>query len=163
MLREAVKRMGRRFRARRSVGTERGASLVEYALLLALVAVVAAGSLAYLGKAVNHTLSSVAAQIAGDDLQIYPEDVNGSNMCPSSPCTITATGQTTVKFTTAGATGDVTYSYPDNLGDLLDFVVDGDVLDMQVYGHPSPPIPITLEATDSSGGTGVLQLSLVVD
>lgn len=36
-----------------------GASLVEYALLLALIAVVAVASLAFLGGQVNHALTNV--------------------------------------------------------------------------------------------------------
>jgi len=42
---------------------EAGASLVEYALLLALIAVVAIGALIALGGAVNSTLNNVANQI----------------------------------------------------------------------------------------------------
>jgi len=37
-----------------------GASLVEYALLLALIAVVAIGALTFLGNTVAHTLNNVA-------------------------------------------------------------------------------------------------------
>ena len=40
-----------------------GASLVEYALLLALVAVVAIGALVFLGGSVNNTLNQVANAI----------------------------------------------------------------------------------------------------
>ena len=39
---------------------ERGASLVEYALLLALIAVVAIGALLILGQSVSHTLNTVS-------------------------------------------------------------------------------------------------------
>jgi pilus assembly protein Flp/PilA len=42
---------------------DRGASLVEYALLLALIAVVAIGALIFLGGAVNNTLNNVASTI----------------------------------------------------------------------------------------------------
>ena len=42
---------------------EEGASLVEYALLLALVAVVAIGALVLLGHTVNNTLTNVANNI----------------------------------------------------------------------------------------------------
>ena len=42
---------------------DRGASLVEYALLLALIAVVAIGALIFLGGAVNNTLHNVANAI----------------------------------------------------------------------------------------------------
>jgi pilus assembly protein Flp/PilA len=41
-----------------------GASLVEYALLLALIAVVAIGALTFLGQSVSHTLNNVAYNIA---------------------------------------------------------------------------------------------------
>lgn len=41
-----------------------GASLVEYALLLALIAVVAIGALIFLGNTVSNTLTNVAQNIA---------------------------------------------------------------------------------------------------
>jgi pilus assembly protein Flp/PilA len=43
---------------------EAGASLVEYALLLALIAVVAIGALTFLGKTVSSTLNNVANAIS---------------------------------------------------------------------------------------------------
>jgi pilus assembly protein Flp/PilA len=43
---------------------ETGASLVEYALLLALIAVVAIGALTFLGTSVSHTLNNVANAIS---------------------------------------------------------------------------------------------------
>jgi pilus assembly protein Flp/PilA len=42
---------------------EMGASIVEYALLLALIAVVAIGALVFLGHTVNNTLGQVQQQI----------------------------------------------------------------------------------------------------
>ena len=42
---------------------EIGASLVEYALLLALIAVVALGALHFLGGSVSNTLNSVGSSI----------------------------------------------------------------------------------------------------
>ena len=42
---------------------ETGASMVEYALLLALIAVVAIGALLLLGGGVNNTLNNVAGHI----------------------------------------------------------------------------------------------------
>jgi len=50
-------------RSHLGVKEETGASLVEYALLLALIAVVAIGALIALGGAVNSTLNNVANQI----------------------------------------------------------------------------------------------------
>ena len=43
---------------------EAGASLVEYALLLGLVAVVAIGALVFLGNSVHNTLNNVGNNIA---------------------------------------------------------------------------------------------------
>jgi pilus assembly protein Flp/PilA len=40
-----------------------GASLVEYALLLALIAVVAIGALTFLGSAVTNTLQNIATNL----------------------------------------------------------------------------------------------------
>jgi pilus assembly protein Flp/PilA len=40
-----------------------GASLVEYALLLALIAVVAIGALTFLGHAVTNTLQNIATNL----------------------------------------------------------------------------------------------------
>ncbi|HXX91834.1 MAG TPA: Flp family type IVb pilin [Acidimicrobiales bacterium] len=42
---------------------ETGASLVEYALLLALIAVIAIGALHFLGGSVSNTLNSVGGSI----------------------------------------------------------------------------------------------------
>lgn len=45
--------------------TQRGASLVEYALLVALIAVVAIASVRILGRTVSQQFSTINAQIAG--------------------------------------------------------------------------------------------------
>ena len=44
---------------------ERGASLVEYALLVALIAVVAIVALRFLGESASDTLSEAGSEIAG--------------------------------------------------------------------------------------------------
>ena len=54
----------RRFRVRFINRDETGASLVEYALLLALIAVVAIGALVFLGHTVSNTLNNVGNSIA---------------------------------------------------------------------------------------------------
>jgi pilus assembly protein Flp/PilA len=54
----------RTFLADRLARNESGASLVEYALLLALIAVVAIGALIFLGHGVNNTLQNVANNLA---------------------------------------------------------------------------------------------------
>jgi pilus assembly protein Flp/PilA len=50
-------------RSQTSDKDDTGASLVEYALLLALIAVVAIGALTFLGTSVTHTLNNVANAI----------------------------------------------------------------------------------------------------
>lgn len=45
--------------------SQRGASLVEYALLVALIAVVAIASVRILGRTVSQQFSTINAQIAG--------------------------------------------------------------------------------------------------
>ena len=45
--------------------TERGASLVEYALLVALIAVVCIAAITFLGQAVSSKFSSVGSSIDG--------------------------------------------------------------------------------------------------
>ncbi len=52
-------------RARFGYKSERGASLVEYALLLALIAVVAIAGLTLLGGNANEKLSDVGGSIGG--------------------------------------------------------------------------------------------------
>ena len=46
---------------RRRVRDERGASLVEYALLLALIVVVCVGAITIIGDSTNNTLSTTAS------------------------------------------------------------------------------------------------------
>ena len=139
--------LARRSRARRVFGAETGATLVEYSLLLALVAVVAAGGLAYLGKAVNQTLGKVAAQIAGDDVsQIF---VDGSP-CTTDPCTETVLAYTTYRFTLSDPTGPVTYTYPTNLNNDLGFTVNGGALDMSLVGLSRPGRSLSRRLTAST-------------
>jgi Flp pilus assembly pilin Flp len=49
----------------RLVWDERGASLVEYALLLALIALVCVGAIQFLGNQASTPLSSVGSSLAG--------------------------------------------------------------------------------------------------
>jgi len=44
---------------------ERGASLVEYALLVALIAVICIVAIAFLGKSASQKFSSVGSSVAG--------------------------------------------------------------------------------------------------
>ncbi len=50
---------------RRHVSTDRGASLVEYSLLIALIAVVVIASVALFGGSVNNNFSQVASEVTG--------------------------------------------------------------------------------------------------
>ena len=51
--------------------SERGASLVEYTLLVALIAVVCIGAIQVLGTGANDTLTEVGTEISG----VAPEEV----------------------------------------------------------------------------------------
>jgi Flp pilus assembly pilin Flp len=59
----AVKRGSGHGRGKKDRWNELGASLVEYALVLSLVAVVAIGALVYLGSSVKKTLNTVAVDV----------------------------------------------------------------------------------------------------
>ena len=48
---------------RNLVNSERGASMAEYAILLALIAIIAVAGTAVLGQAVNNSLTNTAAQM----------------------------------------------------------------------------------------------------
>ena len=50
-------------RMRQAFGDDRGASLVEYALLVALIAVVCIGAVALLGNSASTTISGAGSQI----------------------------------------------------------------------------------------------------
>ncbi len=50
-------------RTRLQAGTERGASLVEYALLVALIAIVCIAAVSFLGGALEDDYSSVGSQL----------------------------------------------------------------------------------------------------
>ena len=50
---------------RARLGSERGASLVEYTLLVALIAVVCIGAIQVLGNGADATLTEVGSEISG--------------------------------------------------------------------------------------------------
>ena len=50
-------------RARLNIEDERGASLVEYALLVALIAVVCIAAIAFLGRSASTRFSTVGSQV----------------------------------------------------------------------------------------------------
>ena len=59
-------------RALRATG-EAGASLVEYTLLVALIAAFAIGAIAVLGKGAKHTLCDAGSKIAAADASAAPD------------------------------------------------------------------------------------------
>ena len=61
-----VKRRPGRNGGKRGPGNDLGGSLVEYALVLSLVAVVAAGALVYLGSSVSHTVNKISVAVTTD-------------------------------------------------------------------------------------------------
>ena len=61
-----VKRRPGRSGGKKGRWSDFGASLVEYVLILSLVAVVAAGALVYLGSAVSHTANKISAAVTTD-------------------------------------------------------------------------------------------------
>jgi Flp pilus assembly pilin Flp len=67
-----VKRGSEHARGNKDRWNELGASLVEYALILSLVAVVAIGALVYLGRSVSNTVSNVAVAVTPDP-QVTPD------------------------------------------------------------------------------------------
>ena len=145
--------------------TEAGATLVEYALVLALVAVTCAGTLAYLGGAVNATLSQVAAQVAGGcttggGFQIL---VGGAG-CAAEPWALTAAlGQETIfQLTTAG--GDVPVTYSCTGAGCSQFDLNRTTGSLQVLpGAPDGALPtVQVTATDSAGHIATTELAVVV-
>lgn len=87
----SAKHGGRQCRKSRAGREESGASLVEYALLLALIAVVAIGALIYLGDSTSNTLNEVAASI---NSHTAPGSQQGGTTTTTTPNTglITDTG-----------------------------------------------------------------------
>jgi Flp pilus assembly pilin Flp len=155
---------------------DEGATLVEYALLLSLVAGVSASGFAYLGKAMNRSLGSLAAEIIcppgddplacqppGNNFQIVAANGGGGDLCSTDPCTITAQGAGGPTFTAVGAVGSVTFSYPSLSG--VGYFSPGNSpgsSQLHLTGYTTPPEPVTISATDSEGDTGTLTFYLTV-
>jgi Flp pilus assembly pilin Flp len=160
-------------RTGRGARDQRGTSTVEYSLTLALVAVVSAGAMLYLGRAINNTLTAVAAQIAGDILPVGAFDSSsddpGAPLCPTSSCTIILTGESSVYFAAPEGIGQVVWQYqPQTLPHGVSFSQNPNEcglyypLCMVATGLGSGPTPIAVTATDSTGASGTLDLSLLV-
>ncbi len=155
-------RLARGLRARRQ-GDE-GASLVEYALLLALIAVVAIGALTFLGKTVSGTLNNVGNTIA-----------LGGSGGGSGPVFTDSTGtplaSTTVPNFNAGIPGQSNQFYasgtPPTTFTLTNSNLPGTMtlssggLLSGTPSTPGGPYTFTVTATDSSGSVST-QFSLTV-
>lgn len=59
----------RRFAAWLRIQSDRGASMVEYALLVALVAIIGAAGWAFVGNAISDTSNDVCGEIAAAQLE----------------------------------------------------------------------------------------------
>lgn len=94
---------------------DRGASLVEYALILALIAVLGIGALHYLGRAVSHTLNNVGNQLALGDA--YNAQLPAPSLSLGVPASLSA-GSTidasditaTLSGSSANSTGTITFT-----------------------------------------------------
>lgn len=164
-----AKQLARQRGASRTCRPDTGTTVVEYALLLALVAVAAAGGLTFAGRAMTSTLTSVAARIADGTGLTFLVD---GQPCPGDPCALTVGGTggqqgspgDTERISVAGESA-VTYNAPGPSGTPGIFYfspLPGGVLQMTVTGVPTPPLLIDVSAVDATGATGSLDLSLTV-
>jgi len=91
---KAVRRGFGHFRGNKDRQNELGASLVEYALILSLVGVVAIGALVYLGSSVSHTVNAVATAVTPDPPSVLTSVTPGSGVS----CGVMADGTTLTGF-----------------------------------------------------------------
>jgi Flp pilus assembly pilin Flp len=94
---KAVKRGSGHIGGKKDRWNELGASLVEYALILSLVAVVAIGALVYLGSSVSNTVNAVATAVTPDPPTINPvSSVSLANLTSGNPnCNVIGSSLTT--------------------------------------------------------------------
>jgi Flp pilus assembly pilin Flp len=121
--------------ARRRFRGEDGASLFEYVLLLALVTMVAVGSLVYLGQgsgSAAHVANNVSIGLSG-----------GAGTSPAPPATDWCTSSSHGCFDTIGINGQ----------QVVHFWASGGATPYS-YSLSGAPDFVTLEDLDSTGGTG---------
>jgi len=106
-LRRVARAFARRHGTHPSGPDERGATLVEYALLLALIAVVAIGALIFLGNTASNTLTNVAANINS-----HGSSGGGGAGAPAFTTPTGASGATT--FTADSSTDTYTFAATNN-------------------------------------------------
>ncbi len=90
----------------KQIKSERGASLVEYALVVVLIAVVAMAGVAVLGKGTNDAFDSIAVGLRGES-----SDSATTSTAPGDSSTSTTEAPTTTT-TTAAPTTTVTTQAP---------------------------------------------------
>ncbi len=153
-------------RSHRRAAGDRGASLLEYVLLLALVAMAGVGSLIYLGNG-SSSASHVANQVA---IGLNNATPSSADWCTSSSdgCTLSvvAQGSKYIFLTAGGGTPPYAYSLQDAPAFLS---LDGAMVtispacsDAGVSSTGRTYTGITIVATDSTGKTGDLSFSLTV-
>ena len=151
-----------------------GASLVEYALLLALVAVVAIGALIALGGSVSNTVDSVASGIAGTVTSTSNPASSSGQLALSDPSgnagpydlTVPGAGGT-AQFDTSGGVGPVSFALGTGTGRSGESVPSGATIsDTGLLTIPSGSSAGTykflVEATDSASPVPA-STQLVVD
>ena len=99
-----VKRRPGRNGGKRGLGNDLGGSLVEYALVLSLVAVVAAGALVYLGSSVSHTVNKISAAVTTDP----PSTTTTAPPPPNIVLTVALTGLASETQTATRSAGALT-------------------------------------------------------
>ena len=141
-------RLARRLRARRQGREERGASLVEYALLLALIAIVAIGALTFLGDSVSKTLNNTASTL--DSTTAAPVAPSFSPTTASFTFVDLAAGTYTAS---ANGSGPITYGETGTLPTGLTFDTGtGTISGIPAAGdYNGSPYTITISATNSVG------------
>ena len=156
--------VARRVRVRSANRDEKGASLVEYALLLALIAVVAIGALVFLGHTVSNTLNNV-----GNDIATGAAGGGGGGGGPTfsdggGAATVTDTvtlGQAgTFTFTTTGGTAPVTFTISGQPAGVT--INSGTGVLTVATTTNSGTYSITATATDKNGNKGTQTLTLTV-
>lgn len=152
---------------------EDGISLLEYVLLVALVAMAAIGSLLYLGRSASspaHATSHVALGVSGATGAPGTPASSGSPLCPNGPSScsddIPVNGQQVIQFWATGGTAPYSYA----LTGAPSFM-SLDTSDQEVLIHPTDCTQdvgtykgIAIVVTDSATpqDTGQLVFSLTV-
>jgi len=148
-------------------GAETGATLFEYVLLLAVVALASAGALIYFG----HSAASPARQLKSVERAVsLGGSQSGALWCASDgtgPCTMTvAVGtQKTINFWASGGVAPYSYSLKKNPGFLTLYSQANEIVVHPTSCPPGGPTysGLTLLVTDGAQETGELTFSVTVE